>query len=243
MIDPLAMWRASERIVSARAGMTPARSMAAFASCAGVGNKRSSPPIARNRRAEHRGDSPGYRRRRANRDLLTEDRPDRELEAVPRARRSNAGMLRQRPAQQRIRAEVVCDDRRVCAEIEHASHALDDAQQGPRIGKAHIQMKRVDRIEAGHVDDTTLPVNLDRAPIVAFLDVLDAWRGSGSEKVQHGVPVVGWAVRQSEPIALRIGNDGPHAPSQLGRRPCVGASYLAVEAAKTRTDRATPVFA
>src|SRR2546426_955351 len=46
VIVPLATWRASDRIVSARAGITPARSIAACASCAGAGNSRPSPRSA-----------------------------------------------------------------------------------------------------------------------------------------------------------------------------------------------------
>ena len=118
------------------------------------------------------------RRRRADRDLLAEDGADRELEAVPRARRANARMLRERPREQRIGAQVLRDDRGIGAEIEHAPHPLDDDSSARGSGK------RTSSESAGRDSgrDTTmrpvLSVDRDRAPIARPVDRLDAGRGA-----------------------------------------------------------------
>ena len=66
-------------------------------------------------------------------------------------------MARERPAEQRIVAEVLRDHRGIGAEIEQAPHALDDEQQGARIGEADLQRERRAVREARYVDDAVLP--------------------------------------------------------------------------------------
>ena len=80
----------------------------------------------------------------------------------------------ERPAQQRVGAEVFTDDRRVRAEIEHAPHAFDDRQQRPGIGEADLQTERRAGLEARHVDGAVRAIDGDGAPIAGVLDGLDA---------------------------------------------------------------------
>ena len=78
----------------------------------------------------------------------------------------------------------------------------------------------------------------DGAPIAGVLDGLDAGCRARFQEGQHRLPVVGRTVGEAEAVALRAGCDMlPGQPPQLGRRSCVGAPNLAVEAANAAEAR------
>ena len=140
-------------------------------------------------------------------------------------------MPRQRPAQQRVGAELFGNHRRVGAEIEHAAHTFDDEQQGARAGETDLERQGRAGLGAGHVDDAVRAVDRDRPAITPRVDELDAGRRPRAQEREHRRPVIGWTVGEAEAIALRIGDDAnARQPPQLGRRTRVGAPHLAVEA-------------
>ena len=79
-------------------------------------------------RAPSLGDPSGDRRRGLDRDLLAKDRAHGDLEGVPRARGANAGMGGGRAAQENVARQLLGNQRRIGAEIEHPPDALDDRQ-------------------------------------------------------------------------------------------------------------------
>ena len=147
-------------------------------------------------------------------------------------------MAGQRLAQQRIGAEVFSNHRRIGAEIEHATYAFDDEQQGARIREANFQPERRAGLGPGHVDGTVRAINGDRSPIPRLLDRFDAWRGPRLQECQDRRPVIRRTIGEAEAVALRIGDDAlSRQPPQLGRRAGVGAADLTVEAAHAAEPR------
>ena len=65
----------------------------------------------------------------SHRDLLTEHRPNRELEPIPRTWYAQAWSRGDQRGEDEILGELRVDRLRVGAEIEHAPHARNDRRQ------------------------------------------------------------------------------------------------------------------
>ena len=127
---------------------------------------------------------------------------------------------------------MLADHRGVGADVEYAAHPLDDAEQCPRLGEADLQAEGQPGLQVGNGDRSVPPLEGDGPPVAPRLDRLDPNGGARSQEAEDGLPVIGRAIGETEPVALGVGHRlGMGAPPELGRSARVGAPHLAVEAA------------
>ncbi|KGX96357.1 putative dNA-O6-methylguanine--protein-cysteine S-methyltransferase [Burkholderia pseudomallei A79D] len=149
---------------------------------------------------------PDDRRRGLHAHLLADDRAHDQLEARPRARHAQAGRGADERREPRVAREMRADRGRIGLQIEH--------RRKPR-GECSVRMPR--RIALDERDKTALArmlahrqradraVMVDRAPIRAVPDRLDARNRAPREEAQHARPIVRRFERQLEHDAV-----GPH---------------------------------
>ena len=90
------------------------------------------------RLAPLRGDASGNGSRGANGDLLTEYRTDRELERIPGARQTDAGVSGTRALQQSITRQCPRHQRRIGVDIEHLGDAFGNLRNQRWIRDRHV---------------------------------------------------------------------------------------------------------
>ena len=236
--DPSRVAIASARIAPARARVRPARPRSAPASASGVGKRWlrpsfSGPAIGSPNALARR---PASVRGAADRDLLAEDRPDRQLEGVPRPWHTHAGQAPQAARERWVSAQMGRDAGRINREVEEAIHALYDRQQIFVGAQLESQLERVRRWGPSHLERAPAPPDRHGPPIRTLAHRLDPWRGAFPQETQKGRPCEGRPIGKLQAQAGR-GTARPTAP-QLARCLVKCGAHGRVEGPDAREARA-----
>ena len=132
-----------------------------------------------------------------HRDLLSQHRADRQLEAIPGAGHAQTRSRLDQRRQRRILGEMGGDGKRIGGQVEDAAQPRDDDRQRRQLGKADARPQRVSpRRPDG--DDSLPAVELDGSRVTVLLDALDAGNRAEPQKLQHGRPIVGGLIAQQQ---------------------------------------------
>ena len=150
-------------------------------------------------------------------DLLAQDGPDCELEAIPAAGSTQSRTLRHQGREHRIAGEMVVDGLDVGPEIEEAPHAGDDDGEKADVGEADADAEALPVGQVSDLDASHRAVHLDCAQVAVIVDKLDALNGASAQEAEYGFPVIRCAIAKPEGDIFLQGFCGALSSQGAGR--------------------------
>ena len=130
--------------------------------------------------------------------LLAQDRAHRQFEAVPAAGSAQSRPLRHKRRQTWIERQMSVDGLDVGAQIEQTPHSRDDRRDRLHAWKANGDAEALLFRQMAHLEATSESIHPHSAQIAAVLDHLHAGNSACLQISKHGLPIVGWAVTQTQ---------------------------------------------
>ena len=127
--------------------------------------------------------APGQTDRGGNRDLLSQHRADRQLEAVPGAGHAQTRSRLYQRGQSRILGEMGGDGKRIGGQVEDAAQPRDDPRQCRQPGKADARPQRI-LLRQSNGNDSRPAAQLDGSRVTVLGD---AGKNTGSIAPRGGV--------------------------------------------------------
>ena len=107
-------------------------------------------------------------------------------------------MRREGRLQARVCRQVRFDLRTYRLQIEHHLDPFDDLRQRANLRAVQAQQRLVRTLEKLHMEFSGIAIEHDRSGIAILRDVLHARNRPQAQVVEHGAPVEGWPVAQSQ---------------------------------------------
>ncbi len=152
-------------------------------------------------------------------DLLAENRPHGQFEAIPCAGRPQPGTPRNQGRKQRIAREMSADRFDVRAQIEHSAHSTHNRGQEADLWKPDPNAEAMTLRYVRDLDGSDEAANLNRSQVATVLDDFNAGYRTRLQIGEHGVPVIGRAIPEQErdsPAQARRARGG-FSPQSTGR--------------------------
>jgi hypothetical protein len=124
-------------------------------------------------------------------DLLAEDSPHGQFEAIPSAGRPQPGTPRDQRRKQRIAREMSANRFDVRAKIEHSAHSTHNIGQETDLWKSDPNTEAMALWQMRDLDGSDKAANLNRSPIATVLDDFNTGYRSRLQIGEHGIPVIG----------------------------------------------------
>src|SRR5579862_5906794 len=136
--------------------------------------------------------------RRSYADMLSQNCPYRDLEAIPTAGSTQARTLRHQGSEHGIAGQMIVDGLDVGAKIEQPADPGNDGRQQPDIGETDAHSKALAIGQMSYFYASHGPIHLNRAQVTAIFHDFNPRNGPRSQKCEHAVPVIRRAVAKPD---------------------------------------------
>lgn len=154
------------------------------------------------RLAKPLGQPPGEGRRRADRDLLAQDRSHGQLEGIHAAGHAQSRYAADGVDQQGVACQVAGNHIGPRIEVEQPSQPRQNGRQGGRKRRRQLDRKQIATRDRRDRQPAAMLANCQRPPVHAIGDTLDARRLTSGQEVDHRVPRIGRAKGERQPQAI-----------------------------------------